>query len=71
MTTGAAGERDQWAAIILAAGAGRRFGGGKLLAPYGAGVLLDGAVTTALALAEAVVLVTGAQVEPVAEAAKA
>ncbi|WP_333586274.1 nucleotidyltransferase family protein [Phenylobacterium sp.] len=71
MTTGAAGERDQWAAIILAAGAGRRFGGGKLLAPYGSGVLLDGAVTTALALAEAVVLVTGAQAEPVAEAAKA
>jgi molybdenum cofactor cytidylyltransferase len=36
-------------AIILAAGAGSRFGGGKLLAPWGDGVLLDGAMATAFA----------------------
>ncbi|WP_340645058.1 nucleotidyltransferase family protein [Phenylobacterium sp.] len=34
-------------AIVLAAGAGTRFGGGKLLAPYGDGVLLDGALRAA------------------------
>ena len=36
-------------AIILAAGAGSRFGGGKLLAPWGDGCLLDGALATAFA----------------------
>jgi len=36
-------------AIVLAAGAGSRFGGGKLLAPWGDGVLLDGALATAFA----------------------
>jgi len=36
-------------AIILAAGAGSRFGGGKLLAPWGDGVLLEGAMATAFA----------------------
>ncbi|MFA5600050.1 MAG: NTP transferase domain-containing protein, partial [Phenylobacterium sp.] len=36
-------------ALVLAAGAGRRFGGGKLLAPYRGGVLLDGALAAAFA----------------------
>jgi CTP:molybdopterin cytidylyltransferase MocA len=48
-------------AVVLAAGAGARFGGGKLLAPYMAGVLLDGALAAALAApACSVTLVTGA-----------
>ena len=36
-------------ALVLAAGAGSRFGGGKLLAPWRGGVLLDGALAAALA----------------------
>lgn len=36
-------------AIVLAAGAGSRFGGGKLLAPWRGGVLLDGALAAAFA----------------------
>jgi molybdenum cofactor cytidylyltransferase len=36
-------------AIVLAAGAGSRFGGGKLLAPWRDGVLLDGALAAAFA----------------------
>ena len=36
-------------AIVLAAGAGSRFGGGKLLAPWGDGVLLDGSLAAAFA----------------------
>ena len=36
-------------AIVLAAGASSRFSGGKLLAPWGDGVLLDGALATAFA----------------------
>jgi molybdenum cofactor cytidylyltransferase len=36
-------------ALVLAAGSGRRFGGGKLLTPWGAGVLLDGALAAAFA----------------------
>ena len=31
-------------AVVLAAGSGSRFGGGKLLAAYGSGVLLEGAL---------------------------
>jgi len=46
--------------IVLAAGAGSRFGGGKLLAPWGEGVLLDGALATAFAApAETVNVVWG------------
>jgi molybdenum cofactor cytidylyltransferase len=52
------------AAILLAAGAGRRFGGGKLLAPWGGGYLIEGALATAFAApVRRVVLVTGAQPE--------
>jgi molybdenum cofactor cytidylyltransferase len=36
-------------AIVLAAGAGTRFGGGKLTAPYGEGLLLDPALAAAFA----------------------
>ena len=36
-------------AIVLAAGSGTRYGGGKLLAPWRGGVLLDGALTAAFA----------------------
>jgi molybdenum cofactor cytidylyltransferase len=36
-------------AIVLAAGAGSRFGGGKLFAPWRDGVLLDGALAMAFA----------------------
>jgi molybdenum cofactor cytidylyltransferase len=36
-------------ALVLAAGAGARFGGGKLLAPYAGGPLLEGALGAALA----------------------
>jgi molybdenum cofactor cytidylyltransferase len=34
-------------ALVLSAGSGSRFGGGKLLAPWGEGVLLDGALAAA------------------------
>jgi molybdenum cofactor cytidylyltransferase len=36
-------------AIVLCAGAGSRFGGGKLLAPWGDGLLLEGALAAAFA----------------------
>lgn len=59
-------------AIVLAAGAGSRFGGGKLTAPWGEGVLLHGALRTALAApVRGVTLVTGADAERVAAAAAA
>lgn len=62
----------RWAALVLAAGAGTRFGGGKLLAPQGSGVLLDGALGAALAAPAApVILVTGFDAERVAAAARA
>ena len=48
-------------ALILAAGSGARFGGGKLLAPWRGGVLLDGAVAAAKAASvEGVLGVVGA-----------
>lgn len=51
-------------AIVLAAGSSRRFGGGKLTAPFGAGVLLDGALAAAFAApVRSVVVVTGADLE--------
>jgi len=58
-------------AIVLAAGSGARFGGRKLLAPWGEGVLLDGALAAALAApARSVTVVTGADAEDVAAAAR-
>jgi molybdenum cofactor cytidylyltransferase len=57
--------------IVLAAGSGARFGGGKLTAPYMAGVLLDGALAAALAApARGVTVVTGDDAEAVAQAAR-
>lgn len=62
----------QYEAIILAAGTGSRFGGGKLLAPYRGGILLDPALATALAApVRTVTLVTGADADRVGPAARA
>jgi len=48
-------------AIVLAAGSGSRFGGGKLLAGWRGGVLLDGALAAAFAApVRSVTLVSGA-----------
>jgi molybdenum cofactor cytidylyltransferase len=55
--------------IVLAAGAGSRFGGGKLMAPWRGGVLLDGALDAAFAApARAVHVVVGADLAVVARA---
>jgi len=57
-------------ALVLAAGSGSRFGGGKLLAPWRGGVLLDGALAAAFAApTPTVTVVTGADAEAVARAA--
>lgn len=57
--------------LILAAGAGRRFGGGKLLSPFGEGRLMDAAVICACsAPVERVILVTGADARGVAAHAR-
>lgn len=59
-------------AIVLAAGLGARFGGGKLTSPYAGGRLLDGAVRAALAApVRTVRVVTGHDAEAVARAARA
>jgi molybdenum cofactor cytidylyltransferase len=48
-------------AIILAAGSGSRFGGGKLMTPFRDGVLLDGALDAAFAApVRSVLVVVGA-----------
>ncbi|MDR3510098.1 MAG: NTP transferase domain-containing protein [Caulobacteraceae bacterium] len=66
MATGADGEAGAedatgLDAVVLAAGAGARFGGGKLLAPWGEGVLLDAALAAAFAApARTVAVVWGA-----------
>jgi molybdenum cofactor cytidylyltransferase len=61
-----------YAAIILAAGAGRRFGGGKLLAPWRGAPLVSGALKTALATpSDQVVVVTGTDAAAVEEACRA
>jgi molybdenum cofactor cytidylyltransferase len=59
-------------AVVLAAGAGSRFGGGKLLAAYGSGVLLHGALAAAFAApVRGVTVVTGSDAEAIAAAARA
>jgi molybdenum cofactor cytidylyltransferase len=74
MTTGGRdiqAKTERLEAVVLAAGAGARFGGGKLLAPWADGVLLDGALGAAFAApVRAVTVVWGADPR-VAEAAKA
>ena len=60
---------DALYAIVLAGGAGRRFGGGKLLAPWRNGLLIEAALDAAFAApVRLVILVTGADsgVMPVA-----
>ncbi len=59
-------------AIVLAAGAGARFGGAKLLAPWRGGVLLEAALACAFAApVRRVLLAVGAEGERVAAAARA
>jgi molybdenum cofactor cytidylyltransferase len=59
-------------AIVLAAGSGSRFGGRKLLAPWGNGLLLDAALAAAFAApVRGVSVVTGSDAEAVAAAARA
>jgi len=67
-----AGATQGLEAVVLAAGSGSRFGGGKLLAPYGDGVLLGAALAAAFAApVRTVTVVTGAEAEGVAAAALA
>src|SRR6185312_14366709 len=59
-------------ALVLAAGSGSRFGGGKLLVAYAGRPLLAGALAAAFAApVRAVTVVTGAESEAVAAAARA
>lgn len=71
MATGAGGPQAL-ESVVLAAGSGSRFGGGKLLAPWGEGVLLDAALAAALAApVRSVTVVTGAEAEAIEAAARA
>jgi xanthine dehydrogenase accessory factor len=66
-----AGTTPRLDAVVLAAGSASRFGGGKLLAPLGDGIVLDAALTAAFAApTERVTLVVGAQGDRVAAAAR-
>ena len=59
-------------ALVLAAGSGSRFGGGKLLAPYRDAPLLHGALAAARAApVDRITVVTGADAEAVAAAVRA
>jgi molybdenum cofactor cytidylyltransferase len=70
LATGADVE-EPFEAVVLAAGSGSRFGGGKLLAAWGAGVLLEGALAVAFAApVRDVTVVIGADAEAVAAAAR-
>jgi len=58
-------------AVVLAAGSGRRFGGGKLTAAWDAGVLLEGALAAAFAApVRSVTVVIGAEAESVSAVAR-
>ena len=71
MATGPALQAPALEAIVLAAGAGSRFGGGKLTAAWDAGVLLEGALAAAYAApVRSVTVVIGSDAEAVAAAAR-
>ncbi|MFN3858860.1 MAG: NTP transferase domain-containing protein [Caulobacter sp.] len=62
--------QGRWEALVLAAGAGARFGGAKLLAPWRGGPLIEAALGAAFAApARGVTVVTGAWAEGVGAAA--
>ena len=64
-------EAPEFEAVVLAAGAGRRFGGGKLLAPWAGGALLNGALAAAFAApVRRVIVVTGTAAAEVEAAAR-
>ncbi len=70
MATGA-GASQGFEAIVLAAGSGSRFGGGKLLAPWRASLLIEAALGAAFAApVDRVIVVTGADAERVAGAVR-
>ena len=69
MATGVGGSQAL-ESVVLAAGSGSRFGGGKLLAPWGEGVLLDAALAAAFAAPiRSVTVITGADAQAVEAAA--
>jgi len=70
MTTGAP-VNSALEALVLAAGKGSRFGGGKLTAPWLGGVLIDGALAAAFAAPVRTVTVVWGADEAVSEAAQA
>lgn len=71
MATGGSSNKP-FEALVLGAGTGSRFGGGKLLAAWRGGVLLDAALAAAFAApVRSVILVTGADAAAVAAAARA
>jgi len=62
----------RYEAIVLAGGSGSRFGGGKLLAPFRGGELIDGALRAAFAApVEGVIVVTGYDRDRVGESVTA
>ncbi|AWM76446.1 nucleotidyltransferase family protein [Phenylobacterium parvum] len=72
MTGAEVGLGSGYASILLAAGAGRRFGGGKLLAPWRGAPLVAGAVQAALSTpSDPVIVVTGTDPGPVGDACRA
>ena len=58
----------RFASIVLAAGAGRRFGGSKLTAPFGEGLVIDAALDLAAAAGAPVIVATGADARVAARA---
>jgi molybdenum cofactor cytidylyltransferase len=62
---------ESFAAVVLAAGFGSRFGGGKLLADWRGAPLLQGALAAARAAADPVIVVVGADAAAVEAAARA
>jgi molybdenum cofactor cytidylyltransferase len=69
LATGPAQKAAILEAVVLAAGSGSRFGGGKLLAAWDAGILLEAALAAAFAApARSVTVVIGADADAVAAA---